>query len=337
MATAGPSPQQIEYLNKVTREILAEFTKSITKEILRYSDRAKYYEFASKKGVEEGINSPVLQAGANKKGIEQAIAAGMLLSTVVVNGDPDKVEFDMREGGFVATIYDCPWKDAAPEVCMFMCDILGEVWKEAFPEAWKSAGVEFEPLVPNHMTSGDPFCRWIIKKKSETYKGPDSLGKTIQKLPMPDFPPKEQIMQGHSMMLATYWINSTLCFKTLNGPEKTNEVLLPNAKRIGNNFGSLLIDTNMLHSRDLATLGGFISLFGEGCSMQGKIISMEPDVFAKEISDCPFKNTLPEICKQWEAFFNGMLEVTNPELAFRCERMMTIGDKTCKWVVAKRQ
>jgi len=329
MTEAGPSPQQVEFLQKIIPGIFVEFTNSITKEILRYSGRAKYYEFASKKGVEEGLNTPLLYVGLNKIGIERWIAPGIFLDTLIVNGDPDKADFEMRERGFVATIYDCGWKGCVPEVCMFMCNILLEVWKEAFPDP------EFEPLYINHMTSGDPFCRWVIKKKSETYTGPDSLGKVIKKLPMPEIP-KEQLAQWSGLGITTYWINSTLCFKTLNGPEKTNEVLLLNAIKIGKNFGTSLIEANILPTRDIAAMGGLINLFEELSSMQGRITSIVPGILVREITDCPLKNTFPEMCKQKEAFFNGMLEVTNPELEFRYDRMMTAGDKTCKWVVKKK-
>jgi predicted hydrocarbon binding protein len=329
MTETGPSPQQVEFLKKVAGEILIEFTTSITKEILRYSDRAKYYELASKKAVEEALTTSSLYFDAKKTGMERMITPGMFVFTMFAKGDPDKVDFEMRERGFIGTLHDCPWKGAVPEVCMFLCDIGDEVWSEAFPDP------ELESIHPNHMTGGDPFCRFVIKKRSETYKDPDSLGKVIKKLPMPDMP-KEQIAQFNGSISATYWINSTIGFKMLNGPEKTNEVLLANAKRIGKNFGSSLIEANILPARDIAVMGGLIHQFREGYMMQGSITSMAPGVFAKEIIDCPFKNAPPEVCKQFEAFFNGALEAINPELEFHYDRMMTMGDKTCKWVIAKK-
>jgi len=328
MAEASPSPQQIQFFKKVTDNLLIEFTISSLHELLKCSDNAKVYEIGKKMVMEETISSPAFQmeSMSKKKGIEAAI--GPLLVAQQAIGGPDNIEVEMREKGAVGTIRDCPFKNARPELCVIMSHVGSEVLCQL-------ADPELECLWTNHMTAGEPFCRYVIKKKGVIYKDPDSLGNVLMKLPRVDLT-DEQLAQFKNYALATYWTNNTICFKMLHGQEKTTEVLGANAKRIGKNFGSLLIEANMLPARDIAVMGGLVHQFGEGSAMQGKITSMAPGVFAKEITDCPFKTAPPEVCKQFEAFYNGALEAINPELVYRYDRMMTMGDKTCKWVITKK-
>lgn len=97
--------------------------------------------------------------------------------------------------------------------------------------------------------------------------------------------PEEQINQIRTYNITGAWIGNTAFFKMLQGPEKTIEVLGPNAKKIGKNFGSTLIEANMLPARDISVMGNFINMLGEGSGMKGNITSMAPGVFAKEIID----------------------------------------------------
>jgi predicted hydrocarbon binding protein len=333
MATTGPSPQQVEFLKKLSNGLLVEFTISSLSELLKYSDHAQTYDLAKKIMIEATLSAPWLhmESIANKKGIEAALGPLYVAQTALVS--PNNIEVEMREKGAVGTIHECPFKNAFPEICLFMSHVGADVFCQL-------ADPEVECLWTHHMTAGDPFCRYVIKKKSVIYKDPDSLGKVILKLPRVEFT-DEQLVQFRNMLLAGYWAGNTISFKTFNGPEKTIEVLGKNAMRIGKNFGSSLIEANMLPSRDISVMGGFINMFGEGSGMQGKITSMAPGVFTKEITECPFKggplgSGIPEICKQFEAFYNGMLEKLNPELEFHYDRMMTTGDKTCKWVITKK-
>lgn len=329
MAETGPPQSQIEFLNKATSEILIEFTISSLHELFKHSDHAKVYDISKKMIMEESISSTAFQMEnvAKKKGIEAAIGPLYIAQSAI--GGPDNIEVEMREKGAVGTIHDCPFKDAKPELCVIMSHVGSEVFCQL-------ADPELECLWTHHMTDGDPFCRYVFKKKAVPYKDPDSLGNVLMKLPRVDLT-DEQLNQYKKWGLATYWTNNTICFNMLHGSEKTNEILGVNAKRIGKNVGSTLIEANMLPARDIAVMGSLINLFGEGSAMRGSITSMALGVFAKEITDCPFKNAPPEICKQFESFFNGVLEKINPELEYHYDRMMTMGDKTCKWVITKKE
>jgi predicted hydrocarbon binding protein len=298
---------------------------------MKSSDQAELFDY-TKRGYKEGMfQVPWSQLAATKfTGIDIAINALYIVQSAMefLAGNPDPVEVVRREGGAIATVHDCPLKNAKPELCVFVSHLGAEMYCEF-------AHPTYECLWTHHMTNGDPFCRYIIKKKSITYKDPDSLGKIISTLPRVDLT-DEQLAQMGNSFLGGAWLEYTIGFKDFNGSQKTIEVLGANAKRIGKNFGSLLIEANMLPARDISVMGGFIHQFGESFTMKGRITSMAPGVYVKEINDCPFKTAPPEICKQWEAFYNGMLEKINPGLEFHYDRMMTTGDKTCKWVIAKR-
>lgn len=70
---------------------------------------------------------------------------------------------------------------------------------------------------------------------------------------------------------------------------------------------------------------------------KGKAEKTSEQTIEKEIIECPFSSAPPEICSQFQSFFNGICEVIDPEYEFRYDRMMTKGARTCHWTIMKKE
>jgi hypothetical protein len=77
-------------------------------------------------------------------------------------GRPEDAELEIREKGVIGTCHDCIFKNATPEFCVVMSHIAGDAICEAL-------NPPYEVLWTHQVTNGDPFCRYVVKKKAESY------------------------------------------------------------------------------------------------------------------------------------------------------------------------
>jgi hypothetical protein len=82
----------------------------------------------------------------------------------------------------------------------------------------------------------------------------------------------------------------------------------------------------------LLDLIGFVQTLHQRSS----VAEIHGDKVEGVVTECPFSAYPPEICHQYEAFFNGVCEVIDPEYEFAYHRMMTKGDKTCQWTISRK-
>jgi hypothetical protein len=243
-------------------------------------------------------------------------------------GKPEDAELEIREKGVIGTCHDCIFKNATPEFCVVMSREAGDAVCEAL-------NPPYEMLWTHQLTNGDPFCRYIVKKKTEPYNNPEDLGKVIATLPKVNLS-KEQLLRFKGFILSRFWGATTEGFVDYCGPEKAMEILGANAHRIGIGAGTYLVQSGMIKERNATGAGQFIDLFEKGSERYGDVIRSSSNEFSKEIVNCPFKDQPRGICLQFESFFNGMCKAVNPDLEYKYSKMMTAGDHSCFWSVTKK-
>jgi len=243
-------------------------------------------------------------------------------------GNPEDAELEIKEGGVVGTNHDCIFKNATPEFCVVISHLAGEAFCEAL-------NPEYDMIWTHHITAGDPYCRYVVKKKTTPYTNLDDLGKTLATLPKVNLP-KEELLRIKGWILGHFWGCTTEGFVDYCGSEKTMEILGANANRIGLGAGTYLVQSGMIKERNVTGVGQLIDEFGKGSEQYGDVVRSSNNEYSKEIVNCPFKSLPCEICKQFESFFNGVCKAVSPDLEFKYSKMMTAGDHSCLWSVTKK-
>jgi predicted ArsR family transcriptional regulator len=270
----------------------------------------------------------VVEEARNRLKIRSDGADAMLLTWIfaqlaVVPGENNIGE--IKEKGAVCIDYDCIYKDASPDFCVLISHHGTKCVAEAI-------NPEYECIFTHHLTNGDPYCRYIFKKKSEKIDNLDDLGKTIMTLPKFNVP-KEQVESMVIWASCNFLQAITEGFNDLYGPEKTREVLGENARRIGIEIGNLL----KKNEQNIVTIGSFLDQLGKCINQKGACNYSDEIFFEKEITDCVLQTWTSEICYQFNNVFQGIVESVIPDYELIYDRMMTKGDSTCHWIIKLKE
>jgi len=234
---------------------------------------------------------------------------------------------EIRDGKAIVELYACPvtFINAPPEICIAMSHNLAEGLCHAI-------NPEYEFIFTHHLSNNDGRCRYIVKKKSSKAEL-DDLGTLQKTIPL--------ILSQDEMLK----VSGFVCYATLNiftsvsidlmGSERTLELALPQAKELGVKVGNHLIGGSGGNG-NIQTIREKLDFLSLLQGQTGTPAIFTGSVLEREITECPYKGSPPEVCKQLEAIYNGVCEAINPDYEFAYDRMMSKGDKTCHWVVRKR-
>jgi hypothetical protein len=131
------------------------------------------------------------------------------------------------------------------------------------------------------------------------------------------------------------WSNATRAFFDLAGPDKALSMLRFQMKGSGNSFGARMKERLGAREGSMQSIRDLIDLVQTLHQQNSTIISNEASIECI-IGECPFSSSPPEICLQYEAFFNGICEAIDPSYEFYYDRMMTKGDQNCHWTIRKK-
>ncbi len=259
-------------------------------------------------------------------GIE-TLTTPLCLAQVGIGG-VENVHLEIKEKGAVCFVDKCEYQDAIPEFCVVVSHYFTDLVCEAL-------NPDYECIWTHHLTNGDPYDRYVYRKKSGTYTDIDDLGKTIKAVP------KFEVSKEEERELRDYVLNNVLDavvegFVDLHGSEKTLEVLGPLAKRIGLEGGKQLAKRNPGMKNDAATIGHLIDMFGQAIMQRGSAEYLSRDELRKEVTDCPLQTFTYEMCKLIESLLQGVVQALNPNLELAYDSMMTKGDETCRWHVGSK-
>jgi hypothetical protein len=254
-------------------------------------------------------------------GIETLITPMCCAQLGIAGGE--NVHSEIKERGAVCYVDTCMYKDALPEFCVVVSHYTTDLICEALNN-------EYECIWTHHLSNGDPYDRYVYRKKAGKYESLFDLGKTIKTIPKWEVPKEEQ------RALRDYVLNNVLDavvegFIDSQGSERTLEILVPMAKKIGLEGGNLLAKQNPGMKNDVSTIGHLIDMFGQSVMQRGKTDFLSKDELSKEITDCPFQIFTYEMCKLMEALLQGVIQSLNPDLEYEYDTMMTKGGETCRW------
>lgn len=255
-----------------------------------------------------------------------ALLLTYLMASVCV-APPEKLTGELKERGAVGTTRDCIFKSASPEFCMQLSHYYSEYVAETI-------NPDYECVWTHHETNGDPFCRYVFKKRSDPITVLDDPGKTLVTIPKFDMP-MEQLQANSLWALSSFWDSASKAFADIQGVAMARAELLENARGIGRELGSWFAENQPEIVGDPSAIAKLVRGMYNSLGQKDRFTVRENDIFSDEVTDCTQQGWGCEMCKQYEAFFNGMVSAINPNWEFFYDRMITQDDKSCHWIIKK--
>jgi len=255
-----------------------------------------------------------------------------ITALLMTQRNPEGFKWGIRgRAGIKAAIIElqCPYFPARPpikEVCLTICGY--------------SANGTIEALNPDYVCNlvrslsfGDNDCCWVIKRR-------DGFGFDEDEDKFQEVEPAtivENIFNNLAMAyIGEFWIYSTRALLEHLDNERAIEILISPMRNKGREFGEKKKGHSDPIMEDPNLIIQLIDEMEEMNYKNGMLTKTSGFAGEKEIVDCPFSSGPPEICLQFQFFYNGICEAINPDYEFAYDRMMTKGDKTCHWTIRKK-
>lgn len=234
------------------------------------------------------------------------------------------------DGSFIGELFDCATKGSCKEACIAQCSYDACNMEELDPS--------YEMSLTRSLSWGNKSCQWLVAKKGKMpqVKPTEEFLTPPHLMIKPEFLPSEEMknFMAHAY-LGELWVMTTKAFVEQAGSEKALERLRFYMRHSGMSLGIRLADRLNAHQRKVDSVVDLVSLIQDLHQRKGEV-RRETDYTEYEIKECPFSGSPPEICLQYQSFFNGICEAIDPSYEFAYDRMITKGDKTCHWTIRKK-
>jgi hypothetical protein len=266
--------------------------------------------------------------GLNQKDLINASACQKIAYDILTRGK-SYAHLEIREFGCILRKTDCPFKDGPLELCDLVCGTMPNA-------AFQFYDSEHEWVTTSRSSQGAPACIKVLKPKSfgVTFDL-GQLGEMKAEI-LPREIPKCIVDDFSIQYLAELWVISTRGFIEHFGNKRTTSILRPYMKLSGTSFGLRCLRSAVSATDGIETVNEFVGLCNDLLQMKGDGATIAEGGWDRTITECPFKDTSPEVCDQFESFCNGGCEAIDPDYEFAYDRMMTKGDKSCHWVIRKK-
>jgi hypothetical protein len=235
---------------------------------------------------------------------------------------------EIRENAAVEVVSKCPFGNESTDLCLYFSHLHSEALCEVI-------NPEYTAVFTHHLTNGDPYCRMVVKKKSDPARILDEPGKVLYTLPKIELP--KEMEYGHHLAGASWGLNNVIsAFIDLHGPEEARRVLGASANNIGQDIGNSIVNANGARLLSDEKARELINSLGKALNQQGDYNFISIDRMERTITSCSEQAWSPVFCYQYESLIQGMLEAINPNLEFAYDKMITKGDSVCHWTIKKK-
>ena len=246
----------------------------------------------------------------------------------LLNCSCDPIE--IRERGVEVRVTSCYMSKVGvlPEFCVAGSHYAGNgIAKEINPE--------FEMVFTHHLTQDDPYCRYVVKRRSDRIGDMSNLGKILKVLPPIDLPESEKEALTTSYT-CTIWMNTIRAMLEVLGSEDTIALFDAHSRIKGEEFGEEAKRRLGVEKGDARDAEEVVEALGSALGQEYKRLEDSTDFVRTEIEGCALADGPIEACKQFELLANGVCKSFDPSLEIIYEKMRTKGDKTCHWVIGKK-
>jgi predicted hydrocarbon binding protein len=218
----------------------------------------------------------------------------------------------------IGEMVDCAINGRCSEACYSSCVFAGSGGNNLNPDY----EIELTKCIP----WGDEYCCFKASRR-----GVEPSGIPTINAPIPEISTELAYFLSNAYT-GEMWVNATRAFLDATGPNICEERLCAEMRKSGQILGDRLESVSNTSDDVLGHVIHWLNTLHQ----KKESYASEIGCSKGEITECPFSSSPAEICLQYQAFFNGVCEVINPDYEFTYDRMMTRGDKTCHWVVRKK-
>jgi predicted hydrocarbon binding protein len=236
--------------------------------------------------------------------------------------------FIADDGSRITEIAECATSGRSREGCICMCGYTVEA-------AVRESSPGYEMSLKRSLSFGDQVCVIL----GEVMGLPPQVAPTSEfKIPDEQLPPlkaKDVWVYLALSYIGECWSNATRAFIDTVGSEGTLCRLRFQMKNSGQSFGTKMAEQYKAWKGGKQSILDLIDFVQVLHQRKGVTEKKEGEIEGT-VNECPFSASQPEMCLQYEAFFNGICEAIDPSFEFAYDRMMTKGDKTCHWTIRKK-
>jgi len=220
--------------------------------------------------------------------------------------------------------FGCRIRGECKELCQMTCKELKDNQAQLMsPEAFA--------LLDKSLCKGDDHCRIVIGDKD------GMMDYSLEEMPEITHPEVSDLeLQSFRLQyLSESWVFTTRAIIDQLGAKAAGEKLRSYMRHSGLSYGIKMARMLEGETNGPLLLGRIIGALNDGHMRRGARRS-SLDLIEEEVSECPFSQAPPEMCLQYEAFFNGICEAIDPDYEFAYDRMMTDGDESCHWAIRRK-
>jgi hypothetical protein len=254
----------------------------------------------------------------------EGVALPEFLVLCVILGPNRARPLEIRERAAIGVAMGCWFNSAHPEACIATSHYVSEGVSEG-------VNPEYEFVWTHHVLGGDPYCRFVVKKRGEALSSAESspLVKTIPVLSLPkdvhDFWEGNLLTEG-AMLYARSIVDSI-------GPERAGEVLARRSHAKGVKEASKIAASLGLNDKSALEIAQRLLRLGEAIQLKGELTRLERDCAEASVTECPFSSGVPALCASYESYWRGVIETIAPDYRYSCDKMMTCGERACHWTL----
>ena len=157
----------------------------------------------------------------------------------------------------------------------------------------------------------------------------------MAELKIPQLPPEMAHLQA--MQVAGGWYATAIrALVDKFGAEEALKILHPYLKEVGKQAGPVA-EMLGITSKDAIAIASVLHLMEDQVMLvKGKLTEVSPDRVVKEVTECPFQPSAPELCLSFLSVCEGVCEAINPEYKWTLPKFIPKGDPICQWIVEKK-
>jgi hypothetical protein len=221
--------------------------------------------------------------------------------------------------------YGCKTNGECKELCQMTC-------KELMDNQAQFASPERFAVLEKSLCRGDDHCRILIGSKEGMAEYSFEGMREIRHPEVSNW----EFRSFQVQYLSESWVFTTRAIIDQLGARSAAEKLRSYMRHSGLLYGIMLSKDLKDEDKGIQLLGRVIGALNDGHMRKGSRMATT-DMVEEEVRECPFSHAPPEICLQYEAFFNGICEAIDPSCEFSYDRMMTDGDESCHWAIRRKR
>jgi hypothetical protein len=179
--------------------------------------------------------------------------------------------------------------------------------------------------------NGDPYCAKRARRRGSKDAPASDPSWTSYEGSYPEMTLEERNYFSCAY-LGEIWLMGIRALIDGVGSKEACALLVPRMRAKGMAMGATWKERFDL-GNDEEDAASLVDFFNTVLGQNGLPLRYDPSRPGKVIGECPFSESMPEVCVQMEAFYDGVCQAFAPGSRFRYTRMLSKGYDSCGWTI----